>query len=450
MEADRIAFSRKKRSGRTSRGEFSFEKISAIAFYQNAGGTFKIWIDGLEFVRGTPKPPPKPKVIAAPTISLAPEKFGREIGKLEGWTLLGNCTTAEAKETEAKRCLAIEGCGYAESPKIEVIPEATYRVSGLARTEDDWQNNSCIKVKWYDKDKKPVWWEFVRRDSLTKEWKRYEKLVCAPADAAYGSIVCHAQAAWGKSSFFTDVGLAGALPSSLLWDMHFDNLDNDWVNDRSPYGNDGKAYCLSLDDLMVTQDGGAIDFNNRKAKVRFFQSKSLSPAAHDEWVLVAQFFLEEPVAPMDDVPQNASFNILGARWNTSLAVNKEGEKRTLTASFYSYLPDGSVPCYPAVSIPVEPWKWYRLTLVVNNRAHKLDARLLKSGTEILKASARITAGKLADPPFLYVGCLDYPRGGNEPYPWGFWGRMDYMRIYDSIAAYEADEKSLTFGGFGKF
>ncbi len=37
--------------------EFSFAKVAAVDFYQNQTGQYKIWIDGLEFVQGTPKQP---------------------------------------------------------------------------------------------------------------------------------------------------------------------------------------------------------------------------------------------------------------------------------------------------------------------------------------------------------------------------------------------------------
>ena len=435
-------------------GDFKFERVKAIAFYNNSFET-RIWLDGLEFVRPAPgkagpgaKRPPRSSW-PVPVQALGPERFDRDLKTMAGWTFLGNCYRAEAKGLdEVQNCLALEGCGFAESPKIGVTPDAAYFVSGYGRTEDNWQNNSCIKVKWYDQDQKPIWWEFVRRDSFTKEWKRYEKAVIAPREAAYASVVCHAQAAWGKSSFFTHVRLAGIKASPLLWDIHFDHLEDGWINDRSVYGNDGKAYCLSLDDLMVSQHGGAINFNNRKAKVRFFQSKSFSPAAHDDYVIVIQFFLEEPVPPRDEAPEKATFNILGARWNISIAYVKDAEKGTLKASFYSYNPDGSCT-YPAISLPIEPWKWYRFTLIVNNRERRIEGRLLKDGMEVRQKATPLGAGELRDPPFLYVGCLDYPLGGRSPYPWGIWGRIDYIKAYDSIAAYEADLKNIVFGGFGK-
>ena len=422
---------------KNAQGDFSLSRVASVAFYNNISAEMKIWIDGLEFVR------------PAPVRNIEPESFSRDPTTMKAWTFVGNCSRAETKGLDAAAtCLAIEGCGYAESPRVEVTPGNRYSVAGWGTTEGDWQNNSLVKVKWYDKAGTPIWWEFIRRDSFTKQWRKYEKVVIVPADAKYGAIVCHAQADWGKRSYFTQVGMMAAKPSPLLWDIHFDHLDDGWINDRSVYGNDGKAYCLSLDDLMVSQSGGAISFNNRKAKARFFHSKSISPAAHDEWVLVMQFFLEQPVAPRDEVPENAAFNLLGARWNTSIAYAKEGKKGTLVTQFYAYNPDGSAT-HPTIKLPIEPWKWYRLTLIVNNAGRKIEARLLKDGNEASRGAAAIAAGSLADPPFLIVGPVDYPIGGNAPYPWGFWGRMDYIKVYDSVAAYEADLKNIVFAGFGR-
>ena len=418
-------------------GHFRFEHVEAIAFYNNGGFETKIWLDGLEFAK------------YPPAGSLKPEMFGQDLKAMPDWTFLGNCIRTKAKGLDvAGNCLAIEGCGYAESPKVRVIPGSRYLASGYGRTEGDWQNNSCIKVKWYGKDGKPVWWEFVRRDSFSKQWKKYQKAVIVPRDATHGSVVCHAQATWGKSSFFTGISLTKVRASPLLWDIHFDHLEDGWINDRSAYGNDGRAYCLSLDDLVVSQDGGAINFNNRKAKVRFFQSKSFSPAEHEEYVLVIQFFLEEPVAPRDEAPEKASFNILGAGWNTSIAYVKDGKEGILKTVFYSYRPDGSCT-HPTFSLPIEPWKWYRFTLMVNNVERKIEGRLLKDGKDLTTEACRITTGELRDPPLFYVGCLDYPLGGRRAYPWGIWGRVDYIKVYDSIAAYEADQKNIVFGGLAK-
>jgi hypothetical protein len=287
----------------------------------------------------------------------------------------------------------------------------------------------------------------VRRDSFTKEWKQYEKLIIAPANAAFATVICHAQADWGKRSYFTDLRFAKAEPAPVLWDMRFDHLDNGWINDRSPYRNDGQAYGLALDDLQVTQSGGAIQFNNRKAKVRFLQSQSLAPTL-DEWVLVAQFFLEEPVAPIDEPPAEAGYNLLGAPHTFGIIYRQTKDKQELVFSSYAYNDDGTVAGYPALILPIEPWKWCRFTLIVNNQTKTISGRLLVDGRETQLAETKF-AGRLKTPPFLYAGVMDYPRGGNTPYPWGFWGRLDYLKAYRSIAAYEADQKNLVFGGWGK-
>ena len=379
----------------------------------------------------------------------AGECFRKAPAAMSGWTFFGDCAQAKAENlAAAKTCLAIDGCGYAESPKRPVDASRAYHIRGWGRTEGDIQNNACLKIKWYDANEEVIYWEFVRRNFFTRDWREYEKVCVAPAGASYVSAVCHAQAMWGKKSYFTAVSITPVEPPPLRFDMRFDRIEEEWFNDRSPYRNDGEAFCLKNEDIIVSQDGGAANFANRKAKVRLYHSQSLAISS-DEWVMVAQFFPEEPPT---EAPEQAHFTLIDCE-DYYLQYRKEKDKAGKTTLKLVLLFRGTdeqgKSAYTFTAMPVELFKWYRLTIKVNKPAGRFETELLVDGDEMIKRAGRLPAQVQVRCPIFYVGCKDYPRAGRRPWPWGLWGRMDYIKIYDSFAAHEADRDNLRYGGFGK-
>lgn len=443
-----------KRFNKNVQGKFSFSSVQAVSFYQNSAGKTKIWIDGLEFVRRKVAP------------AMKAESFGKPPKQMAGWAFFGKCSSAKVKRQEgidttrpaAQTCLAIDGCGFGESPKLPVDPSRAYRISGWGKTDGDVQNNACLKIKWFDAQANVVYWEFVRRNFFTRDWRRYEKVAIVPAGATHVSAVCHAQAMWGKNSYFTEVAITPVAPPMIRCDMRFDRIEEEWFNDRSPCRNDGEAFCLKNEDIIVSQDGGAANFQNRKAKVRLYHSQALA-CSSDEWVMALQFFPEEP---MFEAPEGAHFTLIDsddyyiqyrkekARTGKKTKDGKDEMKTVfnLVVLFRTTTPKGQ-SSYSFVSMPIELFKWYRLVVKIDKARKRLETELLIDGDKVVKRTRDLNGTIGTRCPIFFVGCKDFPRASRRAWPWGLWGRMDYIKIYDSFAAYEADRPNLRYGGFGK-